>query len=89
MKKEVIKAHQNKVVCVGGGGNAKVLIDIILMHKNYSLVGITEATGALFQDTINGIPIIGSDEVLPRLLSEGVTFAFISVDHVGNPKNKK
>ena len=88
MKEEAIKAHQNKVVCVGGGGNTKVLIDIILMHKNYSLVGITEATGALFQDTINGIPIIGNDEVLPRLLSEGVTFAFISVGAVGNTSQR-
>jgi len=78
------KNNKDKVVCVGGGGNAKVLIDIILNDNNYSLVGITEAAGDLFQEKIKGVPVIGSDEMLPRLLAEGIKFAFIGVGTVGD-----
>ena len=78
------KNNKDKVVCVGGGGNAKVLIDIILNDNNYSLVGITEAAGDLFQEKINGVPVIGSDEILPRLLGEGIKFSFVGVGTVGD-----
>jgi sugar O-acyltransferase (sialic acid O-acetyltransferase NeuD family) len=83
-----LKNNRDKVVCVGGGGNAKVLIDIILNDNNYSLVGITEVAGNLFQEKINGIPVIGSDEVLPRLFDEGVKFAFVGMGTVGNTSER-
>jgi UDP-perosamine 4-acetyltransferase len=79
-----LKNNKDKVVCVGGGGNAKVLIDIILNDNNYSLVGITEAAGDLFQEKIKGVPVIGSDEMLPHLLAEGIKLAFVGVGTVGD-----
>ena len=79
-----LKNNKDKVVCVGGGGNAKVLIDIILNDTTYSLVGITEVAGDLFQQKINGVPVIGNDEMLPRLFAEGVKLSFVGVGTVGD-----
>jgi len=79
-----LKNNKDKVVCVGGGGNAKVLIDIILNDNTYSLVGITEVAGDLFQEKVKGVPVIGSDEILPRLFAEGIKFSFVGVGTVGD-----
>ncbi len=73
------KDLKDKAVCLGGGGNAKVLIDIILKTGNCSLVGITEVSEDLSKKKIHAVPIIGGDEMLPRLFAEGVKFAFVGV----------
>jgi len=91
MKSEIMNTHKNnkdKVVCVGGGGNARVLIDIVLNVTNYSLVGITEAAVNLFQENMSGVPVIGGDEELPRLFDGGVKFAFVGVGAVGDTSER-
>ncbi len=89
MKEKILNIQKNKVVCVGGGGNARVLIDIVIKNDNYTLVGITESMDSLLQDGINGSPIIGSDEILPRLYEEGVTFALVGVGAVGDTSQRR
>ncbi|MDI6703310.1 MAG: acetyltransferase [bacterium] len=74
-----------KVVGVGAGGHAKVLIDILKKEDTYEIVGITDVKQELFGSEIFGIPIIGSDEELPRLFESGVGYAFIGVGSVRDP----
>lgn len=59
------------LVLIGGGGHATSCIDVI--GDNYEIAGILEQAGYL-GGGLPGIPVIGSDEDIPRLTSEGFAF---------------
>ncbi|NKB20023.1 MAG: serine acetyltransferase [Alphaproteobacteria bacterium] len=75
------------IVVLGGGGHARVLLDLIKANDQYEAVGILDAdstrVGLDFQD----IPILGTDDLLPNLASKGIDCAAIGIGSVGN-KNK-
>jgi UDP-perosamine 4-acetyltransferase len=66
-----------RTVVIGAGGHAKVVIDILLDSSDVELVGCVsaEATAA----SLLGVPILGGDEVLPRVLAEGIRHAFVAI----------
>lgn len=65
-----------KVVVIGAGGHAKVVIDILKSDPTVCLAGCTtKAPGS----EVSGIPILGDDSVLPRLYKEGVQHAFVAI----------
>lgn len=66
-----------RTVVIGAGGHAKVVLDILLARRDVDLVGcVTAETGAT---TLLDVPILGGDEVLPRVLADGVTHAFVAI----------
>lgn len=65
------------VVIVGAGGHAKVIIDILQENDEFALVGCT--TPEKGQSTILGLPVLGTDEVLPELFHSGVKLAFVAL----------
>lgn len=75
----------NKILLVGGGGHCKSVIDTLVAMNKFSEIGIVEKTDNYGQNIL-GIPILGCDEDLPALLSEGYKYAFITVGSVGDPK---
>ena len=66
-----------RTVVIGAGGHAKVVLDILLDLDQTQIVGCvsTESTGS----PLLGLPILGGDEVLPRLRADNVTHAFIAI----------
>lgn len=72
------------IVLIGGGGHAKVIIDIINSMQEYNIVGICDIGSGLVSD----IPIIGNDEILENLYSEGVTCAFICIGSLDRPQKR-
>lgn len=73
-----------KVFVIGAGGHAKVIVDILQQNMEYEVVGLIDqqGTGGFWN-----IPVIGSDEDLPRLRAEmNVNKAFVAL---GNGKLRK
>lgn len=66
-----------KAIIIGAGGHAKVVIDLFRAEGRYELAGLVDAgdRGAL----VNGAPIIGGDDDLPRLRAEGITHAHVAI----------
>lgn len=65
-----------KVVVIGSGGHAKVVIDILKSDPTVRLAGCTtKAPGT----EVSGIPVLGDDSVLPRLYEEGIRHAFVAI----------
>ena len=65
------------VIILGTGGHAKVIVDIFEEDKNINIFGFTTNDPAL--QTFLDYPIIGDDTALPRILENGVQFAFVAV----------
>lgn len=74
------------IVLIGGGGHCKSVIDVILSGGSYRIKGILD-NAALPGTEILGVPIIGGDENIDRLISEGVSF-HVSLGIV-NPKSPR
>ncbi len=65
-----------KLIIIGSGGHAKVVIDILKDIREYQI------EGCISKDNIKeilGIPILGSDELLPKLIAKGIKNVFIAV----------
>lgn len=61
----------HRVVCIGGGGHAAVVIDTvqaIAARDNLVLVGFTDETGTA--QPVLGVPCLGTDSDLSRLVEE-------------------
>lgn len=59
-----------KVIVIGGGGHAKSTIDVILSNKHYEIIGILDNQLSL-NEKILGLPVIGNDDDIERLINEG------------------
>jgi UDP-perosamine 4-acetyltransferase len=72
---------KEKIVLVGGGGHAKVVIDAINKTRNFSIYGILDPQLPKSK-SILGVKVIGTDEMLPKIFKKGIRNAFISVGSV-------
>lgn len=78
----------NKIVFLGGGGHAKVLIDLINLSKKYKIAGILDPN--LKADIkISDVPVMGNDELLPLLYKRGIKNACIAVGSVKDNSKRK
>jgi UDP-perosamine 4-acetyltransferase len=66
-----------KTVLVGSGGHAKVIIDILRHNPEVELAGCTSSDPECRE--VMGLPVLGTDAVLPSLLQAGVTQAFVAI----------
>lgn len=66
-----------KVVIVGGGGHAWVVLDILQEMAQYDVVGILDSSPNA--QGIFDVPVIGSDDQLPALHQQGITGIFIAL----------
>ena len=71
-----------QVIGIGAGGHAKVVLDILRLMNEYRVVGLLDpgCIGA----SVSGVPVLGGDELLPRLRADGVASAFLGVGGVGD-----
>ena len=66
-----------RLVVLGAGGHAKVIIDVLEQRAEMEIVGCTCPQTDL-QDML-GHPILGSDEILRDLLASGVEYGFVAI----------
>ncbi|MGH9437338.1 MAG: acetyltransferase [Terriglobia bacterium] len=67
----------SEVVLLGAAGHAKVIIEIFQETRAFEVVGCLSPQSA--NAAICGIPILGDDRELDRLLAKGVRRAFVAV----------
>ncbi len=72
---------ENNIIIVGGGGHARVLIDLIRAAGQYDIVGVTD-TSLQAGTIISGVPVLGDDSVLVNIFSKGVQYGAVGVGSV-------
>lgn len=68
---------KERVVIIGSGGHAKVIIELFVDQGDFKIEGCVaagEQSGSLL-----GFPILGDDSVLPGLFQDGVRYAFVAI----------
>lgn len=77
---------KKKIVLVGGGGHAKVVIDAIRCKGEYDIYGIVDPK-LKAGDKILGVRIIGTDDELPDLFyKKKIKYAFIGIGSLGDER---
>ncbi len=65
------------LVIVGAGGHAKVVVEVARAAGRFDVVGLIDPRPAA--PRVLGVPVLGGDEILPRLRAEGVAWAFVAL----------
>jgi UDP-perosamine 4-acetyltransferase len=73
-----------RVVGIGAGGHAKVVIDILRLMGGYEIVGLLDADKELWGSDVLGVHVLGDDSLLSQLYGQGIHDAFIGVGTVGD-----
>lgn len=71
-----------------GGGHCKSVIDTLAALNRYSRITITYEILTSGTD-INGIKVVGTDSVLPKLMEDGYEEAFITVGSIKSTAVRK
>jgi UDP-perosamine 4-acetyltransferase len=66
-----------RVVGLGAGGHAAVLIEAMRAAGGYEIVGLTDPRPELWGTSLLGIPVLGSDDELARQYDRSVSHVFI------------
>jgi UDP-perosamine 4-acetyltransferase len=66
-----------RLIVVGAGSHAKVIIEAIRAASAGEVVGLVDPSPA--EDRLLGVPVLGGDEILPRLRAEGLDMAVVAV----------
>ncbi|OFX85984.1 MAG: hypothetical protein A2W99_16755 [Bacteroidetes bacterium GWF2_33_16] len=78
---------KEKVIIVGDGGHAKIVIDILEQYGNIEIVGIT--TKQPEKKEFFGYPIIGTDEILAFYFNKGIRNVAIGIGGFTNNNLRK
>src|SRR5512143_2760341 len=70
------------VIGLGPGGHARVLIEAIRLEGKYEIMGMLDRGTSQVGMDIMGVPILGSDDMLPSLAGE-VRYFFMGLGSVG------
>jgi len=78
----------DKLVLIGGGGHCKSVLDAALKMNKFSEIVITDSNLGLGSE-IRGCKVAGTDDMLPKLNSDGFRYAFVTVGSVGTNHPRK
>lgn len=69
-----------KVMIVGGGGHARVIVDTLLLRpEEFQPIGLTDADTEKHGETVLGFPILGDDGVWSEIRAQGVGAAIVAI----------
>jgi UDP-perosamine 4-acetyltransferase len=77
----------DKIILLGGGGYAKVLIDLIRTSKKYEIAGILDPQ--IKRDNVSGISVLGKDDLLQGLYDKGIRNACIGIGSIKDNSKRK
>ncbi len=81
--------RRKKTIGLGAGGHAKVLLEILLADPTIEILGLLDASEEKWGKKLLGVPILGGDILMPKLVREGVTNFFVGVGSTGNTAPRK
>jgi UDP-perosamine 4-acetyltransferase len=68
-----------RAVCLGGGGHAKVVLDVAQLLGSPEVVGVLDSNPKLWGSALLGVPVLGDDSCLESLRTQGVTAFLLGV----------
>ena len=68
-----------KVIIVGAGGHGRVVLDILRAAGQHEVAGFVDATPALAGQKIEGLPVFGPVNVLPKLRQQKIQGAIVAI----------
>ena len=77
-----------KIVLIGGGGLARILLDLIRSFTEYEIVGILDSQLKVGQ-VIEGVSVLGSDDLLSKLYADNVKNACVAVGSIKADNRRK
>jgi sugar O-acyltransferase (sialic acid O-acetyltransferase NeuD family) len=80
-----LEIYQNSIIIFGGGGHAKMCIDLLRRTEEYDILGIVDDKLAI-GTSILGVKVIGGSDVLSKLIALGVKYAVNGVGAIKDPK---
>ena len=78
-----------KAIGLGAGGHAKVVIDALRLSGAVEIVGLLDARQDLAGTKVEGVTILGGDELLEQLRRDGVTHVFMAVGGAADQAPRK
>jgi sugar O-acyltransferase (sialic acid O-acetyltransferase NeuD family) len=78
-----------RVLGVGAGGHAKVVLEILAASGGYEVVGLLDKRPELAGATVLGVPVLGDDELLERQYHGGVRHAFIGLGGAADTRPRR
>lgn len=72
-------AELPRIVGLGAGGHAKVVIEIVRALGSFELVGLLDPRPDLHGREVLGVPVLGGDTLIASLYDDGVEHAFIGL----------
>lgn len=79
----------NRIVGIGAGGHAAVVIEAIRSEAVYEVVALVDLDNGLWGTEVMGVPVMGGDQRLVTLRDEGVKKAFIGFGSVGSAERRR
>lgn len=81
----------NRPLCVilGGGGHAVVLIEMLILEGGAVPWAVLDSNQTLWGHQLCGLPILGGDECLPGLKSEGVDSFIVGLGGTGDNEPRR
>ncbi|MDA0747988.1 MAG: NeuD/PglB/VioB family sugar acetyltransferase, partial [bacterium] len=73
-----------KVIGLGAGGHAKLVIDTLQEIGIFEIVGLVDPRQELWMTSVLGVRVLGGDEQLLEYHNRGVTHVFVGVGSVGD-----
>ena len=77
-------ADDVRVVGLGAGGHAKVVLEALAAQGGYAVVGLLDPRRELWGTDVLGVPVLGDDAELDGQYDQGVSHAFIGLGGVGD-----
>jgi len=78
-----------RVVGLGAGGHARVVIEILRAMGGFEIVGLLDSNAALHGSKILDVPVLGGDELLGRLRGQGVNRVFLGLGAMENANARR
>lgn len=75
---------KKRIIGIGAGGHAKVVIDALRLCGKFDMVGLVDADRMLHGKTVNGVSVLGDDSMLDSLYKDGIRHAFIGVGGIAD-----
>jgi UDP-perosamine 4-acetyltransferase len=78
-----------RCIILGAGGHARVLIDCIRASGVAQIHGILDPERERWGQTMLDVPILGGDELMPRMADEGVRYFLVGLGSTGNSEARQ
>ena len=85
----MISDQNTRIVVLGGGGHAKVVVDTITYLDAIDCIGVLDNDPSLWGTCISGAPILGNDDIIPDLISQGVSGFIVGIGSIGDNKPRE